>query len=62
VSTKRKGRSFTFSQTFFGTKIDKIHGTWVSSNEVQGYAIYHFFSQDLCSEGKSKVNFTAKRK
>jgi hypothetical protein len=62
VSTKRKGRSFTFSQTFFGTKIDKIHGTWVSSNEVQGYAIYHFFSQDLCSEGKSKVNFTAKHK
>jgi hypothetical protein len=62
VSTKRKGRSFTFSQTFFGTQIDKIHGSWLSSNEVQGYAIYHFFSQDLCPAGKSKVTFTATHK
>ena len=27
---------------------------------VEGYAIYHFSAQDLCSEGKSKVNFSAK--
>jgi hypothetical protein len=34
----------------------------VSSNEVQGYAIYHFFAQDLCSGGKARVNFTARHK
>ena len=61
LTTKRKGRSFTFSQTFFGTQIDKIHGKFVSSTEVEGYAVYHFFAQDLCSAGKSKVTFTAKR-
>lgn len=57
-----RGRSFTFTRTFFGNKVDKIHGTFVSSNEVEGYAIYHFSSQDLCSGGKTKVNFTAKHK
>jgi hypothetical protein len=57
-----RNRSFTFSHTFFGNKIDKIHGRFVSSNEVEGYAIYHFFGQDLCSEGKTKVNFTVKHK
>jgi hypothetical protein len=57
-----RNRSFTFTHTFFGNKIDKIHGRFVSSNEVEGYAIYHFFGQDLCSEGKTKVNFTAKHK
>lgn len=62
--TKKLGRnrSFTFAHTFFGSKVDKIHGRFVSSNEVEGYAIYHFFAQDLCSEGKTKVNFTAKHK
>jgi hypothetical protein len=55
-------RSFTLTKTFFGNKIDKIHGTFVESNEIQGYAIYHFSQQDLCSAGKSKVNFTAKHK
>jgi hypothetical protein len=57
-----RGRSFTFTHTFLGNKVDKIHGTFVSSNEVEGYAIYHFSSQDLCSGGKTKVNFTAKHK
>jgi len=57
-----RGRSFTLTKTFFGNKIDKIHGTFVESNEIQGYAIYHFSQQDLCSAGKSKVNFTAKHK
>ena len=57
-----RNRTFTFTQTFFGNKIDKIHGRFVSSNEIEGYAIYHFFAQDLCSEGKTKVNFTAKHK
>ena len=57
-----RGRSFTITHTFFGNKIDKIHGKFVSSNEIQGYALYHFAAQDLCSEGKSKVNFTATHK
>jgi hypothetical protein len=57
-----RNRTFTFSRTFFGTKMDKIHGRFVAPNEVQGYAIYHFFAQDLCSGGRAKVNFTAKHK
>jgi hypothetical protein len=57
-----RGRAFTLTHTFLGNKIDKIHGKFISSNEVEGYAIYHFQAQDLCSEGKSKVNFTAQHK
>jgi len=57
-----RGRTFTLTHTFLGNKIDKIHGKFVSSNEVEGYAIYHFAAQDLCSAGKSKVNFSAKHK
>ena len=57
-----RSRTFTFTHTFLGTKIDKIHGRFVSPNEVEGYAIYHFSSQDLCSAGRSKVNFSAKHK
>jgi hypothetical protein len=52
-------RSFTFTHTFLGNKIDKIHGRFTSSNEVEGYALYHFSAQDLCGEGKAKVTFTA---
>lgn len=64
TSSKKLGRdrSFTLTHTFIGNKVDKIHGKFVSSNEVDGYAIYHFQAQDLCSAGKTKVNFTAKHK
>jgi hypothetical protein len=57
-----KNRSFTFTHTFLGDRFDKIHGRFVSPTELEGYAIYHFPAQDLCSEGKAKVNFTAKHK
>jgi hypothetical protein len=64
TATKKlhKDRTFTFTHTFLGNKVDKIHGRFVSSDEVQGYAIYHFPGQDLCSKGRSKVNFSAKHK
>jgi hypothetical protein len=64
TSSKKLGRggTFTLTHTFFGSKIDKIHGKFVSSKEVDGYAIYHFQAQDECSAGKTKVNFTAKHK
>jgi hypothetical protein len=64
TASKKLGRdrTFTFTHTFLGNKIDKIHGRFVSPDEVEGYALYHFSSQDLCSEGRSKVNFTAKHK
>jgi hypothetical protein len=60
--SKRLGGNgtFSFTQTFFGNKIDRIHGKFVSANEVEGFAIYHFSAQDLCSAGKTRVNFTAK--
>ncbi len=51
--------TFTFTHTFLGNKFDKIHGRFVSTNEVEGFAIYHFPAQDLCSAGKAQVNFTA---
>lgn len=57
-----RNRAFTFAQTFFGNKIDKIHGRFTSSNEVEGFAIYHFSDQGLCGTGKSRVNFSAKHK
>jgi len=57
----RKG-SFSFKKTFFGNKFDQINGRFVSSTEIQGTAIYHFQSQDLCSQGKTKVAFTARHK
>jgi hypothetical protein len=57
-----RNRTFTFTHTFLGNKIDKIHGRFTSSNKVEGYAIYHFSAQDLCGEGKAKVNFTAQHK
>jgi hypothetical protein len=57
-----KNRTFTFTHTFLGTKIDKIHGRFVAPNEIEGYALYNFSAQDLCSAGKSRVNFTAKHK
>jgi len=57
-----RNRTFTFTHPSLGTKIDKIHGRFVSSNEVEGYALYNFPAQDLCSAGKSKVSFTARHK
>jgi hypothetical protein len=57
-----KNGTFTFTHTFLGNKIDKIHGKFVAPDEVEGFAIYHFSAQDLCSAGKSRVNFTAKHK
>jgi hypothetical protein len=64
TATKKLGGNgtFTFTHTFYGNKIDRIHGRFVSSNEVEGFAIYHFSAQDLCSAGKARVNFTAKHK
>ena len=64
TATKKLGRtgSFSFTHTFLGNKIDRIHGRFVSSNEVEGIAVYHFPPQDLCSAGKAKVSFTARHK
>jgi hypothetical protein len=64
TATKKlsRNRTFTFTHAFLGNKFDKIHGRFVSSDEVEGYALYHFSGQDLCSQGRSKVNFTAKHK
>jgi hypothetical protein len=54
-----KNGTFTFTHTFLGTKVDKIHGRFVAPNKIEGFALYNFSAQDLCSAGKSKVNFTA---
>ena len=55
-------RTFTFTHTYMGNKFDKISGRFTSSSDVEGFVIYHFPAQDLCSGGKVKVSFTAKHK
>jgi hypothetical protein len=64
TATKKLGkdRAFTFTHTFLGAKMDEIQGRFVSPDEVEGFAIYHFSGQDLCSAGRSKVNFSAKHR
>jgi hypothetical protein len=64
TATKRltRSRTFTFTHTFLGNKMDKIHGRFVAPDEVEGFAIYHFSAQDLCSGGRARVNFTARHK
>ena len=65
ATAKRKlgrNRTFTFTHTSLGTKVDKIHGRFVAPDEVEGFAIYHFQAQDLCSGGRSRVNFSAKHR
>jgi hypothetical protein len=53
--------AFGFTRTFFGSRFDRIKGHFISPKEVEGIAVYNFFAQDLCSEGKTKVRWTAKR-
>jgi hypothetical protein len=62
-SHKISGRgTFNFTKTYMGNKFDKITGRFISTTEIEGFAIYHFPQQDLCSEGKTKVRYTATRK
>lgn len=58
VKPLSKGGRFTFTRTFFGTKIDRITGRFVSRKKIQGRAIYNFASSDLCTAGAAKVRFT----
>jgi hypothetical protein len=53
---------FQFTKTYMGNKFDKITGHFTSTTEIEGFATYHFPQQDLCSEGKTKVRYTASRK
>jgi len=62
-SHKISGRgTFNFTKTYMGNKFDKITGLFISTTEIEGFAVYHFPQQDLCSEGKTKVRYTASRK
>lgn len=54
--------AFSFTETFLGTKIDKISGRFVSENEVEGTVVYNFAGGNLCSAGATKTTFTAKAK
>jgi hypothetical protein len=59
----RRGR-FGFSRTFGGSRIDRIEGRFVASDEIEGEAIYHFAASDggLCAAGSTKIRFSAKRR
>jgi hypothetical protein len=61
VKPLSKRGAFTFTKTFQGDKIDKISGRFTSPKKIEGFAIYHFFGSDLCTEGKTKVKFEATR-
>ena len=64
VTAKLKRGRFAFVRTFFGSKMNRIRGRFVAPDTIEGEAIYHFQDSDagLCSEGKTKVRFTAERK
>jgi hypothetical protein len=51
--------AFSFTKTFEGTKIDRIKGKFVTPTRIEGTAVYNFQASDLCSEGATKVEFTA---
>jgi hypothetical protein len=53
--------AFSFTSTFIGSKFDRIKGKFVSEKDVEGFAIYNFQAQDLCSAGQTRVKFTASR-
>jgi hypothetical protein len=57
----RRG-AFTFTNTFLGTKVDRIKARFVSETRIEGFALYNFQGQsDLCSPGSVKVQFGANR-
>lgn len=61
-STRVSGRGrFTFTRTFVGSRFHRISGRFISPTEVEGFVVYHFQDQDLCSGGKIRVRFAAKR-
>jgi hypothetical protein len=63
-TTRVKRGRFGFSHTFVGSRIDRITGTFVAPDEIEGEALYHFAASDagLCSAGTTKVRFSAKKR
>lgn len=60
---KLSGRgSFSITKTFVGSRFHRISGRFVSPTEIEGFVVIHFQAQDLCSAGKVRVNFSAKRR
>ena len=59
-----KAGKFSFESTFIGTKINRISGAFNENGEIEGEILYHFNASDagLCSAGKAKTTFTAKRR
>jgi len=54
--------AFTFTNTFLGTRVDKIRGQFVSETRIEGFVVYNFQGEsDLCTAGSVKVNFGANR-
>jgi hypothetical protein len=63
VERKIKGGKFTFSATFSGSKINRIKGTFVDAETIEGELTYYFDASDsgLCSAGKKVTKFTARK-
>jgi hypothetical protein len=59
---KLSGRGvFSFTRTFIGSKFDRIKGRFVSDHQIEGTLVYWFADQDLCTDGKTRITFKAKR-
>ena len=59
-TTLSRSGEFTFRRPTFSLKVDKIAGSFVQPDRIEGKATYNFQAQDLCTAGKKTVNFTAK--
>lgn len=64
VKAKLKRGRFGFVRTFSGSRFNRIRGRFVAPDKIEGEAIYYFDESDagLCSAGRTKVRFIAKRK
>lgn len=55
---------FTFARTHLGNKVNRITGSFVEENRIEGVILYWFDESPigLCRAGKQRVRFIAKRR
>jgi hypothetical protein len=63
VRTKLRRGRFAFTETFVGSKFNRIAGRFVSPTEIEGEATYWFAESDagLCGAGSTTTRFSAEK-
>jgi hypothetical protein len=63
TSTKLRRGRFAFTETFVGSKFNRIAGRFVSPTEIEGEATYWFAESDagLCGAGSTTTRFSAEK-